>query len=114
MGITTDSASKNDTFFQALEVSTEGKISAGDVRINCTAHILNLSVQDVLSALSSRPANSEESDQEDNETGTFESEPERDIESTCVSKLRRMVRAFKSSPQRCEKIAESCQTTSKN
>lgn len=47
MGVTLDNATNNDTFFDWLQ---QHGITAVDNQMRCMAHIINLSVQDILSA----------------------------------------------------------------
>lgn len=71
LGITVDNATNNDTFFHWLE---EHGIAVDVSQIRCLAHIMNLSVQDMLKCLKAPFA--EESTEED----TFDDEDELDNE----------------------------------
>lgn len=54
MAITMDNVGSNDTFMEYLKnegIKIEIRISAAGNRVRCLAHVLNLSVQDLMSAL---------------------------------------------------------------
>lgn len=54
MGITLDNVASNDTFMTSLEehgIKISTHVSAASNRVRCLAHVLNLSVQDLLNSL---------------------------------------------------------------
>lgn len=61
LAVTTDNASNNDTFMETLRaygIKIAVNVSAEENRVRCMAHIINLSVQDILTSLKI-PLNSE-------------------------------------------------------
>ena len=74
MGITTDSASNNNTFIYALsDACAEENItfSAKNNHVRCLAHVMNLAVQQLLSALKASAVNENELLNDDYDTSSI-------------------------------------------
>ena len=109
-GITTDSASNNDTYFRALQLECDRQeivFAESESRVNRTAHALNLAVQDLLTNLRIE-ASKQTDDDEGYEIPAEDSVQNSTIETKCILKLRRLVRAIRSSPQPREELSAFC------
>lgn len=131
LGITVDNASNNDTFFDWLE---EHGIAVDVSQIRCLAHIMNLSVQDMLKCLKapfaekSTEENSfddedEDEDELDNEElldidmneeiyyddGDEETENEDSDNEIIVVKLRTLIKKIRKSVQMRQKLKKCCE-----
>ena len=103
LAITTDSASNNDTFLEALEtVCLQGDVAfnRSSQHVRCIAHVINLAVQDFLRTLGAAALASEDAYDEsyipDTATAGF------------IPRLRKMVVKVRESPQRRERFAHQC------
>ncbi|CAJ0633387.1 3590_t:CDS:2 [Entrophospora sp. SA101] len=100
-GIATDNASNMNSMFNCLEQAfcSEGiHFDAGNQRIRCLAHIINLAAQEALKSLKGMGPEKEDDalDEED------------DDKINVIKKLRKLVVKIRSSPQRRERFSRQC------
>lgn len=130
LAVTMDNAT-NDTFMSELEkhgIEVDVDISKDEHQVRCMAHILNLSVQDILSSLNiplnyeddesacedlEDPVvdNEDESDnlQDEPDIDEDESDEEQDISNQpTIQKIRKLVRKIRKSPQKRQKLMKLC------
>ncbi|CAH1763824.1 8132_t:CDS:2, partial [Entrophospora sp. SA101] len=101
LGIATDNASNMNSMFNCLEQAfcSEGiHFDAGNQRIRCLAHIINLAAQEALKSLKGMGPEKEDDalDEED------------DDKINVIKKLRKLVVKIRSSPQRRERFSRQC------
>lgn len=107
MTITADNAANNNTFLRELEHACRRKeIKFDHVKnnIRCLAHIINLTVQEILKYIKAEDA------QEENELlELISQEEENNVNVEVIPKLRRLLVKIRCSPQRKEKFARRCE-----
>jgi hypothetical protein len=108
MAITADNAANNNTFLRELESACRKKEIKFDHKknnIRCLAHIINLTVQEILKHIKAGEA------QEEDELLKLISQEEQDdaMNVEIIPKLRRLLTKIRSSPQRMEKFAHRCE-----
>ncbi|CAB4443314.1 unnamed protein product [Rhizophagus irregularis] len=94
LSVTTDNASNNVTFLQAVEDELSKKFidfDSKDKHVRCLAHVMNLAAQQALSTLKAT---------EDNEPSNENS--------GLIYKLRTLIKKIKASPQQQEKFQAQC------
>jgi hypothetical protein len=116
--ITTDNASNNDKFFQQLEsgskIDDTTEFIENESRVRCSAHVLNLVMQMLLTHLDILPENNlndEESDTEEEDTERQDFGEDNIIavsHASAIKKLRKFVRVVRRSTQKREKLKEAC------
>jgi hypothetical protein len=108
MAITADNAANNNTFLRELEYvccQKEIKFNHKKNNIRCLAHIINLTVQEILKNVKAGDA------QEEDELLAIVSQEEQEdnVNVEIISKLRRLIVKIRSSPQRKERFARRCE-----
>ena len=108
MAITADNAANNNTFLRELEYichQKEIKFDHKKNNIRCLAHIINLTVQEILKNIKAGDA------QEEDELLELVSQEEQEdnVNVEIIPKLRRLIVKIRSSPQRKEKFARHCE-----
>src|SRR6266511_4188571 len=96
MTITSDNADYNNTFLKELEYvchQKEIKFDHKKNNIRCLAHIINLTVQEILKNI---------------KAGDAQEEQEDDVNVEIIPKLRLLIVKIRSSPQQKEKFARRC------
>ncbi|CAB4403650.1 unnamed protein product [Rhizophagus irregularis] len=96
LGVTTDNASNNITFLQAVENELSKKFirfESKDKHVRCLAHVMNLAAQQALTMLKAI---------EDNEPSNQNSG------GSLIHKLRTLIKKIKASPQQQEKFKAQC------
>ena len=108
MTITADNTSNNITFLKELENvcrQKEIKFDHKKNNIRCLAHIINITVQEILKYIKAGEAQEEE---ELLELITQE-EREDNINTEIIPRLRRLIIRIRSSPQKTEQFARRCE-----
>ena len=121
MAITTDNASSNNTLCAAIERATQREtpfstFATCDHHVPCVAHCLNLMVQAFLGKLGASADESEVEDweevDEDTELSPFSDSNNNNSNNSNIGKsmkkLRRMITALRSSPERRTKLQKQC------
>jgi len=106
MTIIADNAANNNTFLRSVERACRQKeIKFDHVKnnIRCLAHIINLTVQEILKHIKAEGA------QEENELLELISQEEDNANVEVIPKLRRLLVKIRCSPQRKEKFARRCE-----
>ncbi|EXX59676.1 hypothetical protein RirG_186940 [Rhizophagus irregularis DAOM 197198w] len=108
MTITADNAANNNTFLRKLEYvcrQKEVKFDHKKNNIRCLAHIINLTVQEILKNIKAGDA------QEEDELLELVSQEEQEdnVNVEIIPKLRRLIVKIRSSPQQKEKFARRCE-----
>lgn len=108
MAITADNAANNNTFLRELESACRKKEIKFDHKknnIRCLAHIINLTVQEILKHIKAG-----EAQEEDELLELISREEQEDVVNVeIIPKLRRLLAKIRSSPQRKEKFARRCE-----
>ena len=107
MTITADNAANNNTFLKELEYvchQKEIKFDHKKNNIRCLAHVINLTVQEILKNIKAGDA------QEEDELLELVSQEEQedDVNVEIIPKLRLLIVKIRSSPQQKEKFARCC------
>ncbi len=107
MTITADNAANNNTFLKEIESfchKKEIKFDHKKNHIRCLAHIINLTVQEILKDIKAGDA------QEEDELLELVSQEEKEnnFNVEIIPKLRRLIVKIRSSPQQKEKFARRC------
>src|SRR3954454_11360551 len=108
MTITADNAANNNTFLKELEYvchQKEIKFDHKKNNIRCLAHIINLTVQEILKNIKAGDAQEEDELLEQ----VFQKEKEDTFNVDLIPKLRRLIVKIHSSPQQKEKFARCCE-----
>lgn len=121
LAITLDNASNNDTLLTSFinEVIAQGvNISIDDIHVRCLAHIMNLSVQDILTKLGGTKSVTDKMDENDDDEDMDEDDQgsEGDYElnkkpsKSIVAKLRVPIKKIRKSPQMRQAFKETCKS----
>lgn len=113
LAVTADNASNNTTFLKALEDTCNKKEINFDHKknsIRCLAHIINLTVQEILRYIKADDAQEEDEILE----LILQEERENHFNVEIIPRLRRLIVKLRSSPQWKEKFARHCEFYSKS
>lgn len=125
LAVTADNVSSNDTLMTALEVygiASGTSFTPDEHRVRCMAHILNLSVQDIIATMKIAPnCDTDESDCidiiDDEDLFSFASENAYEAtgaddglisDDSMIEKLRKLVRKIRKSPQKRQELKKCC------
>lgn len=107
MAITADNAANNNTFIKELGCICSRKKIDFDYKknnIRCLAHIINLTVQEIL-----KYVKAEDAQEEDKILESISQEDQVNSNVEIIPKLRRLIVKIRSSPQRKEKFSRHCE-----
>ena len=127
LAVTTDNAGNNSTFMDALErdAATDGiNISKNQNFVRCMAHVINLSVQDIMTELKITPSletdelSQEISDSDVDEACEDFSNTDEEVEVTTnlpiVEKLRKLAKKIRKSTKLRQQLKRLCDLCNKN